>query len=277
MDGIIQRTSVDNLPSSNITKIVLQASTFETDCLIQVLSKINGLKSFAHESGESQLFNNYSAFSPKKITTALIKYAGHSLEHLTMRGEDEETPLYVETGEELLYASLAEFQRLKTLRCSTYLLTSDPQSPRPREALASGMDLVAQSSNEYKEAVKSYRRDAYLSETPETLRRLAFATRLPPTLKALHFEDYPCHTPLAYSALLEFVQKANNVLPRLNQIYLSDWGVEYLGKKGLLDIIALNSWKYKKLPNPFKMGIMQRGHSDSESDFEEETEEEYEI
>ncbi|KAF9695328.1 hypothetical protein EKO04_006688 [Ascochyta lentis] len=276
MNGVIRHFNIDNVPNSNITRIVLQASTFDADTLIQVLSRINALKSFAQENGQDNLVYELDSFSAKKITTALVKYACHSLEHLTMLGEDQWAPLCIESGEELLYVSLAGFQRLKTLRCSTYLLTSDPQSPRPNEPLASGLDLVDCSSDEYWKAVQEYKSDDYLHATPETLRRLAFTSRLPPSLKALHFEDYPCHAPLAYSALCEFIQRVDGVLPRLKQIYLSDWGVDYVENKGLLGIVAQKGLKYKRLPDPFKVGTLQRGGYDSQSENEDESDDESE-
>ncbi|KAF3031324.1 hypothetical protein E8E12_001288 [Didymella heteroderae] len=99
-----------------------------------------------------------------------------------------------------------------------------------------------------------YEDDDFLQPTPGTLRRLAIATRLPQSLKALHLEEYPCHTPLAYYALSEFVQKIDGLLPNLKQLYLDDWGLEYLGNKGFLDLVAEKGLKYKALHNPFQLG-----------------------
>ena len=90
MGNVVRYLDLKNAPSSNITKIVLTRCTFEPDTLIRILSKTTNLKSFAYENGQISLVYEGGSFSPKKITTALVNYAGHSLEHLTIRGDDDD-------------------------------------------------------------------------------------------------------------------------------------------------------------------------------------------
>mgnify|MGYP004517501997 CR=1 FL=1 len=192
--------------------------------------------------------------------------------------ERTQTQMLTAEGEELPYVSLADFKRLKTLRCSTSLLTGDPDFPKSNDPLASGEELVASASDEYKEAIEYSENDDFLKPSPGTLRRLAFATRLPQSLQALHLERYPCHTPLAYHALSEFVQKADGLLPHLKQLFLSDWSIEHLKKKGFLDIVKQSGLRYKKLPDPFRARCTpessHESYFDSSSDFEDDPNEE---
>ena len=113
--------------------------------------------------------------------------------------------------------SLADFEKLKTLRCSTSLLTSDPEFIQAMTYETGYIDTECRATSGAR-----YEDDDFMQPTPGTLRRLAFATRLPQSLKALHLEWYPCHTPLAYYALSEFMQKIDGLLPSLKQLYLDD-------------------------------------------------------
>ena len=136
--------------------------------------------------------------------------------------------------------------------------------------------ILTQSSEEYKSIVKIevLKQDDLLQSKPETLRSLAFATRLPQSLKALHLERYPCYTPLAYYALSEFVQTADWLLPRLKQLYLSDWSLESLEEKELFRLVGQKDLKYEELPNPFRIGYTTSHNNDSESEFEDSSEKE---
>lgn len=145
--------------------------------------------------------------------------------------------------------SLAGFEKLKTLRSSTSLLTSDPNLVQPERHKTVSIETGSHAANGQR-----YETDDFLQPTPGTLRRLAFAGRLPNSLEALHLEKYPCHTPLAYYALSEFVQKIDGLLPSLKQLYLDDWGLEYLQDKGLLGMVAQKSLNYKALHDPFQVG-----------------------
>lgn len=281
--------TMDETPKSNLKNLILQDSTFEADELVCVLGRMNNLKSFAYSDGQDSLVYEGGSFSPKRITAALLRFASHSLEHLTVHGEDYDVSIrikqeilhvslicgkvsmMVDSGVEWPYVSLAGFEQLKTLRCSTSLFTSDPELPRPDERLISAIDVECRAASG-----ESYKDDNFLQPTPGTLRRLAFATRLPQSLKALHLEEYPCHTPLAYYALSEFVQKADGLLPRLKQLYLSDWSVEYLGNKDFLNVVTQKGLKYKQLPDPFQLGIEVRRNDDSASEYEDSSEEEFE-
>jgi hypothetical protein len=156
--------------------------------------------------------------------------------------------------------SLAGFERLSTLRCSTSLLTSDP------ELYESEWHSINTINRECRAATgQCYEDDDFLQPTPGTLRRLAFATRLPQSLEVLHLEEYPCHTPLAYYALSEFVQKVDELLPGLKQLYLDDWGAEYLENKGFLNIVAQKGLEYKGLYDPFQLATGNRCDYDDAS------------
>lgn len=73
-----------DIPNSNIARLVLQSSNLDPDLLIRALSKMTSLQSFAYENGQ-----DYGTdFSAKKVVTALVEYASHSLEHLTIHGHD---------------------------------------------------------------------------------------------------------------------------------------------------------------------------------------------
>lgn len=147
-----------------------------------------------------------------------------------------------------------------------YLLTSDPHLPRPSDPLAPHSVFYDGLPVEYRKILGTYRSDDFLQATPETLRRLAFATRLPQSLKALHLREYPCHSPLPYLALEEFIKKADILMPQLIQLHLDEWSSEYLERKGLSNLLKQQGLKYKKLPDPFRVGFNYKSSSESESD-----------
>jgi hypothetical protein len=274
---------------SNLETLILENCTFETDVFARVLGSIQNLRIFSYSNGQDSNVG-YGSFSPKRVTGILMFNAGHSLEHLTVCGRDHDVSIQrqkvedrhsltchqeanvVHNGYEWPYVSLADFKKLKTLRCSTSLLTSDPEfiHSTTYETVSIATECRAGNGQRYED-------DDFLQPTPRALRRLAFAARLPQSLKALHLEEYPCHTPLAYYALSEFVQKVDGLLPSLKQLYLDDWGFEYLQNKGLLGLVAQKGLKYKALHNPFQLYTRTRcdynGSSAYQDDFEGEEEE----
>lgn len=167
--------------------------------------------------------------------------------------------------------SLADFDKLKTLRCSASLLTSDPVFAQSKTYKTETLHTECRAANGQR-----YADDDFLQPTPGTLRRLAFAARLPQSLKALQLEEYPCHRPLAYFALSELVQKIDGLLPSLKQIHLNDWSLEYLQEKGLLGTIAQKGLKYKPLHDPFQLSTGIRCNYDSATAYEDDSEEEVE-
>lgn len=77
---------------------MLQASTFLSDDLVQITKKLTSLRSFAYES-ETRRAKGRSFFA-KKVVTVLVKYGGHSLEHLVMNGEDKNVSTHRDSGKE---------------------------------------------------------------------------------------------------------------------------------------------------------------------------------
>lgn len=312
MNSRLQFFTLDHVPKSDISKIILQASLLEPEVLIGFLSKTTSLKSFAYDCGIDSLVAEEGSFSPKRITAALIEYAGHTLEHLTLHGTDDvvsaglyglslhmiltrpqsgqytievdgarvvesETQWLIGIGEEIPFVSLAGFQHLKSLKCSTSLLTGDPEFIETRMQRGAGGEYIA-SLEDHCRAAESIGANDFMQATPTTLRRLAFVSRLPQSLRALQIEDYPCHIPLAYSALSELVQKADILLPRLKRMYLNQWSAEYFESKGLLNVIQQKGLKYKELPDPFQAGCDDDYDSESDHSLEVEDEDvEYDI
>ena len=164
--------------------------------------------------------------------------------------------------------SLADFEKLKTLRCSTSLLTSDPEFIRAETQEIGYAVTECRAANGQR-----YEDDDFLQPTPGTLRRLAFAARLQQSLKALHLEEHSCHPPLAYYALAEFVQKVDGLLPSLKQLYLDDRGLQYLQNKGLLGMVAQKSFQYKALHDPFQLCTGSRCDYDISSAYQDGSEE----
>ena len=78
---------------------------------------------------------------------------------------------------------------------------------------------------------------------------------------------------MPYHALNQFVRQANDLLPKLKQLYLEDWSTDYVERKRLLGLIEENGLAYKSLPNPFRVGF---GSPESESESEESGDEEEE-
>jgi hypothetical protein len=272
---------------SNLETLILEDCIFEPDVLTRILESIRNLRTFAYSNGGANV--GYGSFSPKRVTGALMLHAGHSLEHLTICGRDHDVSFWrrkmedrhlltycqesheVHHGREWPYVSLADFEKLKTLRCSTSLLTSDPGFIQAETYEIGYTVSECRAANGQR-----YEDDDFLRPTPGTLRRLAFAARLPQSLKALHLEDYPCHTPLAYYALSEFVQKVDGLLPSLKQLYLDEWGLEYLQNKGLLGMVAQIGLQYEALHDPFQLCTGSRCDYDISSAYQDGSEEEEE-
>lgn len=82
--------TMDEIPISNLESITFQDSMFEPEDLVLVLSKIRSLKSFVYSNGRDSQVYDGGSFSPKRITAALLLYAGHSLEHLALVGRDHD-------------------------------------------------------------------------------------------------------------------------------------------------------------------------------------------
>lgn len=80
--------TMDEVPNSDLETLILADCTFEPDQLNSVLSKINNLRSFAYSNGQDCNVYEGGSFSPKRVTSALLLYAGHSLVHLTVHGQD---------------------------------------------------------------------------------------------------------------------------------------------------------------------------------------------
>lgn len=262
---------------SGLESLILEDCTFEPDVLARVLGSIQNLKTFAYSSGEDSNVG-YGYFSPKRMTAALLLHAGHSLEHLTIRGHNydvsicrqkqekrqsltcRQEPYLVHNGYEWPCVSLADFDKLKTLRCLASLLHGDPAFIGSKIYKTGTLHTECRAANG-----QHYMDDDFLQTSPGTLRRLAFATRLPQSLKSLHLEEYPCHTPLAYYALSELVQKVDGLLPSLKELYLHDWSLEYLQEKGFLGTVAQRGLKYKALHDPFQLSTGIRCNYDSAS------------
>jgi hypothetical protein len=83
----------DEVRNANLETLILEDSFFEPDDLVFVLGKINNLKIFAYSDGQYSNVSEGGSFSPKRITSALSLYAGHSLEHLIIHGRDEDVSL----------------------------------------------------------------------------------------------------------------------------------------------------------------------------------------
>ena len=84
---------------SNLETLILEDCVLEPDVFAQILGSIRNLRTFAYSNGQDSNVG-YGSFSPKKITGALVRHAGHSLEHLTVCGRDHDVGIWCQNVED---------------------------------------------------------------------------------------------------------------------------------------------------------------------------------
>lgn len=215
-----------NLARSRVTGLEFSYSALSRDAMSETLSGIEALEKFSYECGDAVMY--CTDYDPHCILADLLKYAGHSLEELSLVNCEQSEP-----EETSPHSFLVRFQKLKHLDLDWDILVPDPDA----EAEAEDED----------EKEKALSQGFYTVENTVGNQGVNLADPLPLSLESLTLTECPV---AGLDLLVKMLERKEVRLPKLSKIRIIMAGYEYMDMLKLAEAAETAGVDYEQFLRP---------------------------
>ena len=211
-----------NLARSRVTGLEFSYSALSRDAMSETLSGIEALEKFSYECGGAVVY--YTDYDPHGMLADLLKYAGHSLEELSLVDCEQSEAVSALSSQTtysveytLMYCKeetsphtfLVEFQKLKHLDLDWDTLVPDPDAE----------------AEDVGEKDKALSQGFYTAENTAGNQGVNLADFLPPSLESLKLAECPV---TGLDLLVKMLEQKEARLPKLSKMRIGMTGYEYV-------------------------------------------------